>query len=134
MEATAFSATTPRYARCIETSKRIRWDIDRDVIRGRRFELDRKYLPDSLSCIDEIDFLGTEQQRFLSQVQGRTYANMFGLVERSIGAKMLEVSSARSSRGDSSLPASSFWAAAGSSTTGSTSCSASRPRPPMRSA
>jgi hypothetical protein len=27
-----------------------------------------------------------------SQVQGRTYANMFGLVERFIGAKMLEVS------------------------------------------
>ncbi|MCL4182993.1 MAG: hypothetical protein KJ011_06045 [Burkholderiaceae bacterium] len=92
MQATAFSATTPRYARCIETSKRIRWDIDRDVIRGRRFELDRKYLPDGLSCIDELDFLGTEEQRFLSQVQGRTYANMFGLVERFIGAKMLEVS------------------------------------------
>lgn len=92
MQATAPSATTPRYARCIETSRRIRWDIDRDVIRGRLFELDRKYLPDGLSCIDEIDFLGAEEQRFLSQVQGRTYANMFGLVERFIGAKMLEVS------------------------------------------
>ena len=28
----------------------------------------------------------------LSQVQGRTYANMFGLVERFIGAKVLEIS------------------------------------------
>jgi hypothetical protein len=25
-----------RYARCIESSKRVRWDIDEDVIRGRR--------------------------------------------------------------------------------------------------
>jgi hypothetical protein len=28
-----------RYARCIEASKRIRWDIDRDVIHGREFDL-----------------------------------------------------------------------------------------------
>ena len=26
-----------RYARCIQTSKRVRWDVDEDVIRGRRF-------------------------------------------------------------------------------------------------
>jgi hypothetical protein len=30
--------------------------------------------------------------RFMSQVQGRTYANMFALVERFIGAKTLEIS------------------------------------------
>ena len=28
----------------------------------------------------------------MSQIQGRTYANIFGLVERYIGAKVLEVS------------------------------------------
>ena len=32
----------------------------------------------------------SDEQRFLSQVQGRTYANIFGLVERFIGAKFLE--------------------------------------------
>jgi len=80
------------YARCIEVSKRICWDIDRDVIRGREFDLRNKFLPDGLSCIDELAFLSPDEQRFLSQVQGRTYANMFGLVERFIGAKMLEVS------------------------------------------
>ena len=26
------------YDRCISASKRVRWDIDRDVIRGRRFD------------------------------------------------------------------------------------------------
>ncbi len=30
-----YVSDTKRYARCIEASKRIRWDIDRDVIRGR---------------------------------------------------------------------------------------------------
>jgi hypothetical protein len=86
------SSDTARYAKCIETSKRIRWDIDLDVIRGREFDLRQKFLPDALSFAGELTFLNPEQQRFMGQVQGRTYANMFGLVERFIGAKMLEVS------------------------------------------
>jgi len=81
-----------RYAKCIEVSKRIRWDIDRDVIRGRKFDFSRKFLPDGISKVNELDFLNEDERRQLSQVQGRTYANMFGLVERFIGAKILEVS------------------------------------------
>lgn len=81
-----------RYARCIEVSRRIRWDIDRDVIRGRRFDFGRKFLPDGLSQVDRIAFLDADGRRLLGQVQGRTYANMFGLFERFIGAKVLEVS------------------------------------------
>ena len=46
-----------RYARCIEVSKRIRWEIDRDVIRGRRFDFSRKFLPDGLSRLATLDFL-----------------------------------------------------------------------------
>lgn len=85
-------AETERYARCIEVSKRIRWDIDQDVIRGRRFERTDKFLPDGLSLLDRIAFLQDHERLLLSQIQGRTYANMFGLVERYIGAEMLEVS------------------------------------------
>jgi hypothetical protein len=85
-------SSTLRYAKCIETSKRIRWDIDRDVIRGRRFDFDRKFMPDGLSKIPELAFLQPDEARFLSQIQGRTYANMFALVERFIGAKVLEIS------------------------------------------
>ncbi len=81
-----------RYARCIEASKRIRWEIDRDVIRGRGFDHGRKFLPDGLSFAPRLAFLAEPEKRLFSQVQGRTYANMFGLVERFIGAKMLEVS------------------------------------------
>jgi hypothetical protein len=82
---------TDRFARCIEASKRARWDIDRDVIRGRRFDLDHKFLPDGLSLVGDLDFLDDGERRFLSQVQGRTYANLFGLVERFINAKVLEL-------------------------------------------
>ncbi len=83
---------TQRYAKCIATSKRIRWDIDRDVIRGRKFDFTRKFLPDGLSKVHELPFLAPAEARFMSQVQGRTYANMFALVERFIGAKALEIS------------------------------------------
>ena len=85
-------STSDRYAKCIEVSKRIGWDIDRDVIRGRRFDFDRKFMPDGLSKIPELTFLRPDQARFLSQIQGRTYANMFALVERFIGAKTAELS------------------------------------------
>ena len=81
-----------RYARCVEASKRIRWDIDRDVIRHREFDFTKKFLPDGLSFVDRLPFLSGDERRLLSQVQGRSYANIFGLVERFIGAKMLEVS------------------------------------------
>jgi hypothetical protein len=83
---------TSRYARSVETSKRIRWDIDRDVIRGRSFDFTKKFLPDGLSKVDGLNFLDASEQRFLSQIQGRTYANIFGLVERFIAAKVLDVS------------------------------------------
>jgi hypothetical protein len=84
--------TTQRYAKCIEVSKRIRWDIDRDVIRGRQFDFEKKFLPDGLSKVTELPFLRPADARFMSQIQGRTYANIFGLVERYIGAKTLEIS------------------------------------------
>jgi len=89
--ATAASQHVDRYARAIEASKRIRWDIDRDVIRGRSFDFGKKFLPDGLSKIDELAFLLPAEARLLSQIQGRTYANMFALVERFIGAKTVEL-------------------------------------------
>ena len=39
------TVTSDRYAKCIEASKRVRWDIDRDVIRGRRFDFARSSCP-----------------------------------------------------------------------------------------
>jgi len=82
---------TEEYAKSIAGSKKIRWDIERDVLRGRDFDFSKKFLPDGISKIDRLEFLTTEEKLFLSQVQGRTYANMFGFVERFIVAKILEL-------------------------------------------
>jgi hypothetical protein len=83
---------TQRYAKCIEVSKRVRFDIERDVIRGRKLDFSSKFLPDGLARMDQLTFLTEGERRFASQIQGRTYANMFGLVERFIAPKVLEVS------------------------------------------
>src|SRR5436190_568544 len=84
---------TARYAKVIESSKRIRWETERDVIRGRRFDITKKFLPDGLSKVDALGSLSAGERRLLSQIQGRTYAAIFGLVERFIGAKVMEVAS-----------------------------------------
>jgi hypothetical protein len=95
-EQTRGNSTPPadvnRYARVVAASKRARWNIDEDVIRGRIFDLSHKFLPDGLSWAHRLEFLDDQERTFFSQVQGRTYANIFGLVERFINAKVLELS------------------------------------------
>jgi hypothetical protein len=79
-----------RYARVVKASKKAEWQIDSDLLRGRSFDFSRKFLPDALSYVDRLTFLSPAEARLLSQVQGRTYAYIFGLVERFISAKMLD--------------------------------------------
>jgi hypothetical protein len=90
MNFNSFHIDKERYAKCIEVSKRVRWDIDQDVIRGRNFDFSQKFLPDGISKVNRLEFLDDDEKRLLSQIQGRTYANMFGFVERFIAAKILE--------------------------------------------
>jgi hypothetical protein len=92
MNAVTRTSDAERYARCVQISKRVRWDIDEDIIRGRRFDAGHKFLPDGLSLADAFTTLSANEKRFVSQIQGRTYANVFGLVERFINAKVLELS------------------------------------------
>jgi hypothetical protein len=86
----AQSGHAARYAQVVRLSKRVEWQIDRDLIQSRAFDFSRKFLPDALSRVDRLTFLTAEEARLLSQIQGRTYAYIFGLVERFISAKMLD--------------------------------------------
>ena len=54
---TSYVVPSERYARCIASSKRVRWDIETDVIRGRRFDRANKFLPDGLTLVNRLDFL-----------------------------------------------------------------------------
>jgi len=54
------------YAKCIEISKRVRWDIDKDVIWDRQFDLSQKFLPNGLTKVNQFDFLNEEERTPLS--------------------------------------------------------------------
>jgi hypothetical protein len=84
------SARSARFAQVVRLSKKSEWQIDRDLLQDRNFDFTRNFLPAGLSRVDAIPFLNAQDQRLLSQVQGRTYAYIFGLVERFISAKMLD--------------------------------------------
>lgn len=87
----SLGAQQQRYAKVIAASKRIRWDIDTDVLRGRRMDLTHKFMPDGLSLVNRVAFLRPAEVRLVSQIQGRTYANMFAMIERCITAKLLDL-------------------------------------------
>lgn len=84
--------TVPSYQRALEASKKARWDLESDVLRGRTLNTDHTFLPDGLSLAQSLPFLSAAEKRIFSQIQGRTYANFFGLVERFINAKVLQLS------------------------------------------
>jgi len=90
MQSTFFN--TDLYAKAIANSRRVRWDIETDVLRGRRFDLSKPFLPGGLSREGELPFLQGADRRLFSQIQGRSYAYIFGLVERFISAKVLDIS------------------------------------------
>ncbi|HET9930225.1 MAG TPA: hypothetical protein VFQ35_06050 [Polyangiaceae bacterium] len=92
MNLTIESGSQGAYGRAVAASKRARWELERDVLRGRGLDVEHKFLPDGLSLAHTLEFLTPSERRFMSQVQGRSYANIFGLVERFIAAKVLELS------------------------------------------
>jgi hypothetical protein len=75
-----------------ETPKACPWEVERDVIRGRTFDRAGKFMPDGLSHAARLGFLRPQERTLFSQIQGRTYANTFKLMERAIGASTLELS------------------------------------------
>ena len=96
MTSTAMTANTNgmTYAQCIEASRRMRWDIDADVLRGRQFDTADKFLPDGLTGMGDGCTLSADDQRLISQIQGRTYAGIFGVAERFVNAKIVEMQAA----------------------------------------
>ena len=52
------------YARAITASKKARWAIEADVLRGRTLDASHKYLPDGLSFVTRLEFHGRQPDRW----------------------------------------------------------------------
>ena len=82
--AVAASVThTYTYQDVLFNSKRVAWQED-DVLNGRRFDLSKRFLPNRLSGVDEIDCLSEEEKRKLNQIMGNAYCHIFAFVEEFI--------------------------------------------------
>ena len=70
MQATQTNVDTQRYAKCVQVSKRVRFDIERDVIRGRKFDFNQIYPESGIgrSLKDEARF----SARVVGPCQGRS--------------------------------------------------------------
>ena len=86
------SVQTKQYAACVGASKRVRWDIDQDVYEAAVSIRCASSCRTPFQAFHQLEFLSEHEAIFMSQIQGRTYANIFGLVERFINCKVLELS------------------------------------------
>src|SRR5262245_32238272 len=71
------------YQGALDNSKRVSW-TENDVLTGRQFDLSRRFLPNRLSGVDEIDFLNEYEKRTLNQIMGNAYLHLFAFVEEFI--------------------------------------------------
>lgn len=92
LDAVQAARDSARYSNCISASRRVRWDIDADVLRGRDLDFGRPFLPQDMTLAGELSFVDAAGCRALSQVQARSYAGFLGLAGRFVAAKLLETS------------------------------------------
>jgi hypothetical protein len=71
------------YEDILHNSKKVAWKED-DVLNGRSFDLTRRFLPNRLSGVDEIDCLNNDEKLKLNQIMGNAYCHLFAFVEEFI--------------------------------------------------
>lgn len=72
------------YKDALAASQKVNWKIE-DIIGGdKRLDFSVPFLPESLACVQTLDFLNADEKRQLNQIRGHAYLNIFGLVEEFI--------------------------------------------------
>jgi hypothetical protein len=77
------------YEDVLENSKKVAWKED-EVLAGRRFDLSKRFLPNSLSGVDEIESLDEAEKLKLNQIMGNAYCHLFAFVEEFIVPTVME--------------------------------------------
>ena len=83
MLATTMVTHNYTYRNVLDRSKQVAWQEDQ-VLNGRHFDLSKRFLPNRLSGVDEIDFLNEDEKRTLNQIMGNAYLHLFAFVEEFI--------------------------------------------------
>src|SRR5262245_21206104 len=75
------------YANCLRNAYKANWKIE-DVLGERRFDPDKRWLPQSLSGAAAVTCLDERERRELTHVELAAYAHLFGYVEEFIAPKV----------------------------------------------
>lgn len=81
---------TYSYADCLQRALKINWKIE-DLLKGKSFNTQKKWLPPRLSACDSIEWLTEEEKRKLTHVEMGAYAHIFGYVEEFITPKVVKL-------------------------------------------
>jgi hypothetical protein len=72
------------YQDTIVASQKVNWRIE-DIIGGeKKLDFSKRFMPESLARVEELDFLNAEEKKVLNQIRGHAYLSIFGLVEEFI--------------------------------------------------
>jgi len=71
------------YQDALARSKQVAWTED-DLLRGRSFDLTKRFLPDVLAGVNGIASLDEDEKRRLNQIMGNAYCHIFAFVEEFI--------------------------------------------------
>ena len=71
------------YQDCLDNSKRVSWKED-DILAGKNFDFSKRFLPNKLTGVDEIECLNDDEKRRLNQIMGNAYCHIFAFVEEFI--------------------------------------------------
>lgn len=84
-DTSAATAPLPNgYRETLAASQRVNWRIE-DIIGGdKRLDFSKAFMPESLSRVENLNFLTLGEKRILNQIKGHTYLQIFGLVEEFI--------------------------------------------------
>lgn len=72
------------YQSTLAASDIIHWRIE-DIIGGeKRLDFSKRFMPESLTRVEPLSFLNSEEKTILNQIRGNAYLCIFGLVEEFI--------------------------------------------------
>ena len=74
---------TYSYQDCLDNSKKVAWKED-EVFAGKHFDFSKRFLPNTLSGVNEITCLNNDEKCQLNQIMGNAYCHLFAFVEEFI--------------------------------------------------
>jgi hypothetical protein len=87
---TVGAVATYDYRETLDASLKVNWRVE-DIIGGdKQLDFSKRFMPESLARVEELEFLNADEKRILNQIRGHVYLTVFGIVEEFIVPYVLD--------------------------------------------